>query len=179
MISDPASLPLREIHLPESVGWWPPAPGWWILPCLVGLVAIAAWYSRLLYRRRRYSALNMARKELEEIRIRYAADRDSRSCAVAVSGLLRRLCISIFPRGETAGLTGNDWLAFLQERVKVQAGQEDNGNEELQDTGRILLAAPYRQQVAAEEVESLINFCSRWIEAVAAAGKSRPAGSNP
>ena len=179
MISDPASLPLREIHLPESIGWWPPAPGWWILPCLVALAAFAAWYARLLYRRRKHSAVNMARQELEDIRVRYESDRDARHCAESVSGLLRRLCISVFPRADTAGLTGHDWLAFLQERVKVQVGEEDKGNEGLQDMGRILLEAPYRQQVAAEEVESLISFCSRWIETVATAGKSRPAGSNP
>ena len=101
----------------------------------------------------------------------------------AVSGLLRRLCISIFPRAETAGLTGNEWLVFLQERIKTQnrtgKSQDEQGNnrdEGFQDIGRILLEAPYRQQVEEEEVETLIGFCSDWIEAAATGGKPGPAG---
>ena len=30
-----AALPLRDLRLPEPVGWWPPAPGWWILAAIV------------------------------------------------------------------------------------------------------------------------------------------------
>ena len=26
---DPTQLPLRDLHLPETIGWWPLAPGWW------------------------------------------------------------------------------------------------------------------------------------------------------
>jgi hypothetical protein len=111
--TDPASLPLREIHLPESVGWWPPAPGWWLLPVLLLLGLGAAWFSRLLYRRRKYSAISMARKELAAIRSHYAADRDAGRCVRSVSGLLRRVSISVFPRAESAGLTGHEWVAFL------------------------------------------------------------------
>lgn len=111
---DPSTLPLREIHLPESVGWWPPAPGWWLLPVLLLLGLAAAWFSRLLYRRRKYSAISMARKELATIRSRYAADTDAGRCVRSVSGLLRRVSISVFPRAESAGLTGDDWVAFLQ-----------------------------------------------------------------
>ena len=184
--TDPAALPLREIHLPGSVGWWPPAPGWWLLPCLMALAAILAWYFSLLYRRRKYSAVNMARKELDGIRARYAADRDTSHCVEAVSGLLRRLCISVFPRAETAGLTGNEWLVFLQERMKPQesAGESRDGpgigeGEGLSNLAGVLLEAPYRRQVGEAEAETLIGFCSDWIETVAAPGKSGPAGMKP
>ena len=198
---DPSTLPLREIHLPESVGWWPPAPGWWLLPVLLLLGLGAAWFSRLLYRRRKYSAISMARKELAAIRSRYAADTDAGRCVRSVSGLLRRVSISVFPRAESAGLTGDEWVAFLQsgnsqkvtgkkgsilERhtgqglsgIQSQGGEfeteqlsEDReqyaGSALPENIGRLLLEAPYRRQVTGEEVESLMGFCSDWIESVA------------
>ena len=151
--TDPSTLPLRDIHLPEGVGWWPPAPGWWLLPVLLLLGLVALWYSRLLYRRRRYSAVNMAKQELAGIRSRYDTDRDAVHCARAISSLLRRVSISLFPRVESAGLTGKEWLEVLQ--VEGHAG----GN-----TSQLLLEAPYRHQVAEAEVDALYGFCSDWLE---------------
>ena len=158
--SDPSTLPLREIHLPGSIGWWPPAPGWWLLPVLLLLGLAAAWYARFRYRRRRYSAVNLARKELADIRSRYAADRNAGHCVRCVSGLLRRVSISVFPRADSAGLTGAAWLAFLGSETKGQ-GTGDVIPEHL---GRLLLEAPYRRQVSGEEVEALVDFCSDWID---------------
>ena len=42
-------LPLKDIHLPEAIGWWPLAPGWWILLLLIGLLifAVVIWLRRL------------------------------------------------------------------------------------------------------------------------------------
>ncbi|MDB9952467.1 DUF4381 domain-containing protein [Porticoccaceae bacterium] len=37
MESDPLAQ-LRDIHLPETISWWPLAPGWWVLIILLGLV---------------------------------------------------------------------------------------------------------------------------------------------
>ena len=28
---DPEQIPLRDLHLPDVVGLWPLAPGWWVL----------------------------------------------------------------------------------------------------------------------------------------------------
>ena len=38
---NPDSLPLRDIHLPAPLGWWPLAPGWWIVGALVFALLIA------------------------------------------------------------------------------------------------------------------------------------------
>ena len=45
MNSDPASLDnLRDIVVPPSVPWWPPAPGWWVVFALLTLaIAVFAW----------------------------------------------------------------------------------------------------------------------------------------
>ncbi len=43
---EPSELPLRDLHLPDAVGWWPLAPGWWGGHCnriaLIRLVCIAS-----------------------------------------------------------------------------------------------------------------------------------------
>ena len=132
--TDPSTLPLRDIHLPEGVGWWPPAPGWWLLPVLLLLGLAVLWYSRLLYRRRRYSAVNMAKQELAGIRSRYDTDHDAVHCARAISALLRRVSISLFPRVESAGLTGREWLEFLGGRgdgTKESRRETVNGDSTL------------------------------------------------
>ncbi|MGB4246521.1 MAG: DUF4381 family protein, partial [Pseudohongiellaceae bacterium] len=36
--ADPLSQ-LADIHLPEPIGFWPPAPGWWVLLVLLLVVA--------------------------------------------------------------------------------------------------------------------------------------------
>ena len=35
---DPEQIPLRDLHLPDAISWWPLAPGWWIV---LGLALIA------------------------------------------------------------------------------------------------------------------------------------------
>jgi len=65
-------LELRDIHLPEGSLWWPPAPGWWLLLVLLGLVSLAAWWS--LQRRRHPSLRRLSLRQLDAIRRAHAAD---------------------------------------------------------------------------------------------------------
>ena len=58
-------LPLRDIHLPEPVGWWPPAIGWWLLPvCVLGLIVLLIW---LIRRRMRITPAKLALRELKSL----------------------------------------------------------------------------------------------------------------
>ena len=155
----PADLPLRDIHLPEPVSWWPLSPGWWILAGLVifTVVMIVLWYRN--NRRRKLSAVYLARAELSGIRKRFTDQADSVQLARELSALLRRLSVSAFPRTETASLTGINWLHYLDHSMPDQPFSSG--------PGRILVDAPYRPVVNKEEIEPLFDLCDAWINAVA------------
>ena len=126
---------LRDWHLPDPVPWWPPAPGWWLVAGLALAVCALAlhWWLR---RRRQGAPARAALGELERLGAGLVADGDERRYAAAVSALLRRLALVRYPREQVAGLTGADWLAFLD--------RSGGGGGFLQGPGRVLAGVPYR-----------------------------------
>lgn len=163
-VSDPLAAPppappmdlladLRGYHLPEPVGWWPPAPGWWLL-VLLGLALVAAAVHLLARRYRRGVAARAARTELRALRASFIRDGDTVALARGVSRLLRRFALVRFPRRRVAGLTGDDWLAFLDD-------QGGNGRF-LKGPGRRLTDAPYLP-AADLPADELTDLASDWI----------------
>lgn len=109
---DPQQIPLRDLHLPELIGWWPLAPGWWLL---IVLVVVGLGY--LLYKAfnqwRRNAARRLALRELSRIQQDFRLGVDEISLAIELSELLRRTMLAYAPRNEVAGLTGAGWLRWL------------------------------------------------------------------
>ncbi len=107
---DPTALPLRDIHLPEPVSWWPLAPGWWFFGgALLVAAALAAW----LWRRHRRARLPRAvGAELSAIETAYAADRDLHRAAGRLSVLARRVALA---RGlsDAVAATGRPWIDLI------------------------------------------------------------------
>ena len=133
---NPQEIPLRDLHLPDMIGWWPLAPGWWLLialalPGLLQLLRIA-WHEW-----RRNAPRRLALQELKRVRGDYDRGIDKVTLAKQLSELLRRAMLSYAPRGEVAGLTGTRWLVWL-----------DRGLDEKPFSGgpgRILVSLPYQQ----------------------------------
>ena len=132
---DPQEIPLRSLHLPEAVGWWPLAPGWWLL---IAAAVIAAGLLLRAWRRRRAhaAARRKALRQLEESRSAYAHHGNPVTLGAEVSELLRRTMLAYAPRAEVAGLTGDEWLAWLDRDLE--------GPRFRQGAGRSLLDLPYR-----------------------------------
>ena len=103
------ALPLRDLHLPEPVGWWPLAPGWWfIIAVLAALCGYALYRAYRRYRRnapRRFALGELARFESE-----YLEHRNPVVLGKQLSELLRRGMLAYADREEVAGLTGEAWL---------------------------------------------------------------------
>lgn len=153
--SDPGALPLRDIHLPDPISWWPPAPGWWLLALLsIALVALVVFFIR---RRRLYriSAIYLAKQELDRIKRDFKTRQDKSVLVKELSELIRRLSISRFKREETAALTGQAWLEFLD--------QKSNNKLFSNGVGRVLIEAPYQAKPDYDSAE-LILLVSSWIE---------------
>lgn len=146
----PAELPLRDIHLPETVDWWPPAPGWWVL---AGIVFLAAGVVVWLVWRRRTRVRRAALAELRRIEQDYADHGDVARLAKELSVLMRRAAITVEPRREVAGLTGRDWLAWLDRGLE--------GRPFSDGPGRCLAEAPYRppEEAAVGDAMALLGVC--------------------
>lgn len=133
---------LRDVHPPPAPSWWPPAPGWWlaaVLAVALGVLLVRyapAWWRRLRLRRRLLAALERA------------------ASAADVSQLLRLAALERFPEGNAAGLTGADWVAFLE---RCAPGR-------IAPLAEALVEAPYRDGFA--DVSRLRAAARDWLRAV-------------
>ena len=132
---DENAIPLRDLHLPEAIGWWPLAPGWWVLLALV-IVALAYTAWRLYKRWQFYAPRRYALRELARFEAEYLEHRDPVALGKQLSELLRRGMLAYAPREEVAGLTGDDWLAWLDEGMPLPYFHTEGGKS--------LLDLPYR-----------------------------------
>ena len=132
---DPSQLPLRDLHLPDAVGWWPLAPGWWVL---IALTAIALGYLVLRgFRAWRFNASRRyAIRELAAVEADYLNHRNAVTLGRQISELMRRAMLAYAPRLEVAGLTGERWLQWLDHDLPVPYFHTEGGKS--------LLQLPYR-----------------------------------
>ncbi len=148
LVPSAQELPLRDIHLPPDIGFWPPAPGWWLL--LAGLVLVALgglWLIRFRQRRhyRRLALRDLARLEAS-VNIELAA---------SLSRLLRQAALCHFARQEVAGLQGVAWLKFLDRPFNDAPFSEG--------VGQVLADAPYRP-AAEVDAAALCDLCRSWLQ---------------
>ncbi len=132
---DPSEIQIRDLHLPEAIGWWPLAPGWWLLIALAG-AGLFMLLRRLVRAYAAGAARRHALRQLESYSREYLQHGNGVLFVSQLSELVRRTMLAYAPRGAVAGLTGEDWLAWLDrdlDRSHFAAGD-----------GRPLIEWPYR-----------------------------------
>lgn len=146
-------LPLRDIHIPGAISWWPPAIGWWVLAVLVPLIL---YLSYKLYRHlTRKTALKSAKKYLLALKQNEQLSKHEK--LVALSSLMRRAAVSLYPRTDVASLTGENWLDFLDNSTQNRGFNSD--------TGWLLTDALYSQNADTQYLAPLFNLCETWLNA--------------
>ncbi|MCK5830191.1 MAG: DUF4381 domain-containing protein [Methylococcales bacterium] len=151
---EPKALDLKDIHLPELVGWWPPAIGWWLAPIFILLLCtLIVWLYKYLTRK---TAIKTANKQLLDIKENNTST-DIEKLA-NLSALLRRVAISISSRNECASLTGQAWLEYLNSTVKETPFTEG--------VGRYLATTHYKKVPDNDfDISQIITLCENWLKA--------------
>ena len=141
---------LHDIHTPAGVSWWPLAVGWWlllILAIVLMLLLIRHWYRGNRLRREAMAELKRIRSEIRE-------HGQHNRLSMQVNILLRRVALTLALRTLVAGLMGQRWLRFLDQR----GGQ----GEFSRGPGRVLSQAPYALDPEVDS-EALLKLAERWI----------------
>jgi hypothetical protein len=142
MNPDPASLAnLRDIVTPPPVPWWPPAPGWWFLLTVLGLIAVLAavrgW--------RRWRANAYRRAALRAI--------GHAETAASIAEILKRAALVAFPRTQVASLVGSAWVKWLAE----------TGGRPVPAAVRQALTVGVFAERESAGVSELAAFAAEWI----------------
>lgn len=148
------SLPIKDIHLPDPVGVWPPAIGWWLL-VLIGIVlfiaALKGWRSYQQKWRYRRSALRQLNTEFKQ----WQQQSNTDTTLYAMLALLKRTAITAYPQAAVGSLSGEQWLLFLDSHTTKPCF-----TPELQQT---ISQSLYQPQVEAD-IPKLYLACQQWIK---------------
>lgn len=146
---------LRDVHLPDPVSWWPPAPGWWLICILVVTgMFVFLWVRRY---RIRTKARRLALAELGAVKQLFDIHRDDQWMVQQLSTIVRRYALATFPRAEVAGLAGSSWLRFLDRTGGTKLFTEG--------IGHVLDSEPYRPQATVSAAD-LLPVVDYWIQHV-------------
>jgi len=144
---------LHDIHLPAPIGWWPLAPGWYLLLVIVLLLLGLVFYflrRAQRHKRAKLQALQLLHRYEQE----YQTEANSQQSSMKVSELLRRVALAYYPREDVAGLQGDAWLSFLARTSK---------GIDFKALSAYLLALHY-QPAKEVDLEPLFLNARRWIK---------------
>ncbi len=154
-------LALRDIHLPDSILWWPLAPGWWMLIVLVVIVALSIFvYKKTYYNRKLNKNIKL---ELAQHFNQYKNDHNAQQFIKQVSALLRRVSLYKFKQESVAKLHGTAWLEFLDSKLPQQKIIENEKMSFKSGVGTILLSGPYQANIT-DDVTPVHELVKHWLK---------------
>jgi len=141
---------LVQPSAPEAVGLWPPAPGWYAVAVLV--VIALAWIGWKGIQRWRANAY---RREALRLINRIG----TKGSLVELPEIMKRTALSAFPRSEVASLSGEAWLAFLDDTLRTTEFSDGPGRR-LAD---LAFSIDGGESLSEEERRELLGLARRWL----------------
>ena len=144
---------LHDIHQPLPIGWWPLAPGWYVLVFLLVVFFVSVVFLGLRYHyhtRAKRQALRVLQRYEEE----YLQQPNSQLTASRLSELLKRVALVYYPRTQVASLQGRAWIEFLN---------ETGGDSDFNTVRELLIEMPYKPPEPCD-LSPLFHVVSVWIK---------------
>lgn len=111
------SQQLRDVHMPEQLGWWPLAYGWWVLIVCIVIAIISSIVCVVRHKRRNYYR-KQALEQLQRCYSDWQSQQDTVSYLQAVNAILKRSTLHIGGASTLVKLTGQRWVDGLNRLVK-------------------------------------------------------------
>jgi hypothetical protein len=147
---------LRDIHLPA-----PPDP-WRAANDLMGTLALLAVAALAVWLARRYVLVTphvLALRELERIRRAHRRGQPPAITLRACGSVVRRFVLALYPVSDVAGLSGEQWLAFLDRAGGAEAFFQEG-------LGHVLAQGPFQPAPPPFDAERLLAGLARWVRRV-------------
>jgi hypothetical protein len=145
---------LRDIHLPAPISEFPIAPGWWVLAlaALLLLYFTIRWAWKF-WRSNQYRRVGV--KQLNEIFSQFQYDEDHKRYLSSYSSLLKRIALTVYPREKVASLTGEEWVAFLDQSYRNRGFSVG--------VGQVLMYGGYESETSFD-AENLHKLGLEWVK---------------
>lgn len=148
---------LKDIYLPAKVSqWWPLAYGWWLLLGLIVLTFIIFLIIQHFRKKRnsyKDSIVNDFRKTIEETQ-----QNKPKEALQNISVYLKRVALQKFPNQEIKTLHGEQWLEFLDSKMKKQNFKNTKAN---------MLANSYRAiELDRQTLNEILTVAEQWLRRV-------------
>jgi multidrug efflux pump subunit AcrB len=145
-------LDLSPVITPDAPTWWPLAWGWWaVIVIAITLIALVFF----IVKRRKNNQLPK-QEALSYFSNRQSSNRLSPSEAQRI---LRQAALSYFPREKVAGLSGDDWLAFLDAQLAkpLFSVKQSQWQQALYQDAFLMTDEQKKVQ------QQLVNDCETWL----------------
>jgi len=141
---------IDEIAVPQAIAWWPSTIGWKLLAVLL----IVTGLLKLTKIARRWWQNRYRREALRQL----VALSESQQLA-ALPHYLKVTALQAYSREQVAGLSGQDWLTFLDAHCEGVSFSSEPGKRLLE----IAYAPPLHQVLDSDQAKQLIQMSRHWI----------------
>jgi len=144
---------LRDIHSAPDVGWWPPAPGWWLVALL--LLAAFIWLARRLLasyrvRQRRKRMLSW----IDHLNATVDPHKNPHAYLSTLNRVFKVVALRAFPDRQCAAMAGQEWTDFLHQNLTGKQPAEALS---------ALASGPY-QPAPQFDPDAISDLARRWIK---------------